>query len=359
MERRDFLAWAGAMAGSGAFISGGAAAGPEKGGRIRIGQIGTAHGHASGKMGTMRGQPSMYEVVGIVEADEERRAEAAKGKQYKGLDWMSEEELFKVPGLQAVAVETAVRDLVPTARRAVEAGLHVHLDKPAGASLPDFRELLEVAKGKGLVVQLGYMLRYNPAFQLMYRAVEEGWIGEVMEIDCMMGKMAPEAMRDGLSEFEGGGMFELGGHLIDSIVTLLGKPDRVTPFLKQTKPERDEFADNCLAVLEWETATATVRVNLRDPFGFPRRRFQVAGDAGALEIMPMESGQATLSLLESKGGYGKGAQQIELKREGGRYDGEFRDLARAIWGEEALAWGGDHDLAVHETLLRASGMKVE
>jgi predicted dehydrogenase len=356
MERRDFLAWAGATAG-GALVAGRAAARLEKG-PIRIGQIGTTHGHASGKMGTMRGHSPLFEVVGIVEPDEGRRVDAEKDKNYAGLEWMGEEELFGSSGLEAVAVETAVRDLVPTARRAVEAGLHVHLDKPAGASLPDFRELLEAAEGKGVVVQLGYMLRYNPAFQLMYRAVEEGWIGEVMEIDCMMGKLAPESMRDALSEFAGGGMFELGGHLIDSIVTLLGKPDRVTPFLKRTREERDDFADNCLAVLEWGKATATVRVNLRDAFGFPRRRFQVAGDAGALEIMPMESGRATLSLLEAKGDYGKGAQQIELKREGGRYDEEFRDLARAIRGEEPLAWGHEHDLAVQETLLRASGMEV-
>jgi hypothetical protein len=47
-----------------------------------------------------------------------------------------------------------------------------------------------------------------------------------------------------------------------------------------------------------------------------------------------------------------------LKREGGRYAEEFRDLARAIRGEEPLAWGHEHDLAVQETLLRASGMGV-
>ncbi len=327
--------------------------------RIKIGQIGTTHGHASGKMVTMRGQIDVFEVVGIVEPDAARHAIAKGNKAYAGLKWTSEAELFGLPGLEAVAIETAVRDLVPTARRAVDAGLHVHLDKPAGASLPEFRELLEAAESKGVVVQLGYMLRYNPAFQLMYRAIEDDWIGEIMEMDAMMGKMAPAAMRDTQREFAGGGMFELGGHLIDSMVHLLGKPEAVTPFLKRTKPERDKFADNCLAVLEWPKATATVRVNLRDPFGFPRRRFQIAGDQGALEIMQLESGDVTLSLKEGKGEFEKGTQQVKLKREGGRYDEEFRDLSRGIRGHKNLAWDAVHDLAVHETLLRASGMEVD
>ncbi|MEM7143558.1 MAG: Gfo/Idh/MocA family oxidoreductase [Verrucomicrobiota bacterium] len=358
MKRRDFVSWA-SVAAAGVMTSGaGVSRAADAGRRIKIGQIGTAHGHARGKMETMRGQADLFEVVGIVEADAGQRASVEGEKAYAGLNWMSEEELFAVPGIEAVAVETAVRDLVPTARRVVGAGLHVHLDKPAGDSMSAFRELLEAAEAKEVVVQLGYMLRYNPVFQLMYEAVAAGWIGEVMEIDCMMGKLAPEEMREELSEFSGGGMFELGGHLIDSIVYLMGKPEKVTPFLKRTMPERDEFADNGLAVLEWPKATAAVRVNMRDPFGFPRRRFQVAGVLGALEIMPMESGKATLSLKAAHGDYAEGVQAIQLAREGGRFDGEFRDFAAVIRGERSLAWVAAHDLAVHETLLRASGMPI-
>jgi hypothetical protein len=40
----------------------------------------------------------------------------------------------------------------------------------------------------------------------------------------------------------------------------------------------------------------------------------------------------------------------------GRYDAEFVDLARVACGEKALAWGAAHDIAVHETTLRAAGL---
>jgi hypothetical protein len=72
---------------------------------------------------------------------------------------MTEEELLATPGLQAVAVETEVKDLVPTGLRCVAAGKHIHLDKPAGESLADFKRLLDDAARQRLTVQLGYMLR--------------------------------------------------------------------------------------------------------------------------------------------------------------------------------------------------------
>ena len=98
--------------------------------RIKIGQIGTLHEHASGKMDTFRKLADDYEVVGIVEPDPERRKKCEKSPTYRGLKWMTEEELFNTKGLKAVAVETFVSELVPTAARCIAAGMHIHLDKP-------------------------------------------------------------------------------------------------------------------------------------------------------------------------------------------------------------------------------------
>jgi hypothetical protein len=40
----------------------------------------------------------------------------------------------------------------------------------------------------------------------------------------------------------------------------------------------------------------------------------------------------------------------------GRYDEEFIDLARVLRGEKKLHWDAAHDIAVHETVLRAAGI---
>jgi len=95
--------------------------------RVKIGQIGTAHAHAAGKTSTLRKLKEEYEVVGVVEPDPERRRVAEDQPAYRGLTWMTEEQLLSTTGLQAVAVETAVGDLVPTAARCVAA----HVDSGA------------------------------------------------------------------------------------------------------------------------------------------------------------------------------------------------------------------------------------
>ncbi len=77
---------------------------------------------------------------------------------------------------------------------------------------------------------MGYMLRYNPAFEFMFNAAREGWFGEIMEIDAMMGKKAGAGMRKELAVFPGGGFFELACHILGAAIHILGKPRAVHGF---------------------------------------------------------------------------------------------------------------------------------
>jgi predicted dehydrogenase len=327
--------------------------------RIKVGQIGTQHAHASGKMQSLRKLRDLYEVVGVVETDSEAREKAERSATFKDVPFLTEEALLNTPGLQAVAVETPVRDLVKTAIRCLEAGFHIHLDKPAGASMSACRELHAVADRQDRTIQMGYMFRYNAGFEFLFDILKKGWLGEITEVSGMIGKLGSNQLRDELIEFPGGGMFELGCHLIDAVVTVLGKPDAVQSIVRRSKPERDQFADNQLAVFEYSKAIGTIRCNHLDPFGSPRRQFNVTGDQGTIEIRPLEVPRARIALDRDRGSFRKGFQDVRLAPMTGRYDGEFRDLAKVIRGEKALAWGAEHDLAVHEAVLRASGMSVD
>jgi predicted dehydrogenase len=116
----------------------------------------------------------------------------------------------------------------------------------------------------------------------------------------------------------------------------------------------DGVKDNQLAVLQYAKVAAVIRCNHADPFGGPRRRFNVTGTKGTFELLPLESGKVNLSLTEVHGDYKKGTQSFKLAVPKGRYDAEFIDLARIVRGEKKLAWDAAHDIAVHETVLRAS-----
>ena len=67
---------------------------------------------------------------------------------------------------------------------------------------------------------------------------------------------------------------------------MLGKPEKVTPFMKQTRD--DGLIDNGLAVLEYERAAATVRVSVEEVDGMKHRRLIVCGTNGTVELCPIE-----------------------------------------------------------------------
>ena len=85
--------------------------------RIKVGQIGVGHAHAS-KLAVYRRSPD-YEVVGVVEPDEALRKRAETRDPYRGLPWLTRDKLLATPGLQAVLVETQVEHMLDNAEACV------------------------------------------------------------------------------------------------------------------------------------------------------------------------------------------------------------------------------------------------
>ncbi len=324
--------------------------------KIKIAQIGTKHAHASGKMSSIRSLDSIYEMVGVAEADPAALQSAKQNKAYQSLSWLNERDLLRTPGLQAVAVETDIPDLMPTGIRCIERGLHIHLDKPAGDNLQECQRLHDAAKANGVTIQMGYMLRYNPGFEFLFDVLKKGWLGPIREVNGNMGKYSPDQSRQHMARYSGGGMFELACHIIDAVVTVLGEPSKVIPITKRTYSKKDSFADNQLAIFEYPEAIATIGCNHIDRMGGPRRSFEVVGEEGTLEIKPLEAPKVRLGLSKAKEGFKRGFQDIPLRKATGRYDDEFRDLAKIIRGEKKLAWSHEHDLIVQDCVLKASEM---
>jgi len=355
IDRRIFLSSAGAACLSMA-ASSSRAAGVKKD-KIKIGQIGTGHAHASGVFSQLQQVTDDYELVGIVENDPKRRK--TLGGSYKGVKLISEEQLLNTKGLQAVVVETEVQDLLPTARRCVEAGMNIHLDKPAGEKLVDFKKLLDEVRRRKLHLQMGYIYRYNPAFQFCYQAVADGWLGDVFEVHAVMSKKIGATSRQYLSRYTGGSMFEIGCHVIDAMVRVLGKPQKTTPFARKTHPDQDSLVDNQLAVFDYPDAIASIRSTLVEYDGGRRRQFTVCGEFGTFDLRPLGGHRFRLALEHPRGKFKKGFQDVTVPKSPGIFISAFRDMAAILRDEKGNDYPLSHELAVHETILRASGYRVE
>ena len=253
---------------------------------IKVGQIGIGHNHGEGKMLAVQKFPELFEIVGYAEENEEWVNQRGTLPCYKDLPRLSTKEIIEKSDV--VLVECDVWDLTKTAQKCLDAGKHVHIDKPASGTLAEFETLLNTAKRKNLTVQMGYMYRYNFAIQKLMHMINSGELGEIYQIDAEMSTYHPKEYREWLKHFKGGSMYIFGSHLIDLVVSILGEPEKVHSFIKQTGFEGVYSDDNNFAVLEYEKALARITNLSVEVNGWGMRRFAVMGSKATVEIKPIE-----------------------------------------------------------------------
>ena len=316
--------------------------------RIPIGFLGATYSHAPEKIKLAMTSPD-WEFVGVCESSDTGRATCAK----LGAKLISQDELFQ--RARVVAVESDVRDHAPHARLALKAGKHVHLEKPPATKLADMQAVVALARDRKLLLQTGFMWRYNPGFTALFEAVRQGWLGDVFLVRGYIANNLAPARRPEWAEFDGGSMFELGSHLVDATVRLLGKPKSVTPFLRQHGRFEDSLKDNNAAVLEYDRATAVLINTALQPGGTPPRSFEVLGTNGTATLAPLEPPALTLDLSKPAGPFKQGPQKVPMPAYQ-RYVADFAELADAVRGEHALSVSLDEELLVAETVLSVSNM---
>jgi len=340
MKRRVFLQASAAMA----------AAQTAPASKIRVGFYFMRHSHFSGKWKAALDNPA-YEIAGVHEPDAQWRA------QTKGdFRFVSEEELLGDKSTQLIVVETPPALGLPFGRKVIEAGKHLHIEKPPTNQWQPFRDLVEEARRKQLLLQTGYVWRFHEGIRRAKEAMKQGWLGEVYLMRGTMHTDIAGQLRADVAPYRGGMMFELGSHQIDRVVDLFGRPKQVKSWLKKTSiGAKDGLADNTLAVLEYDNAMAVLSTSARMPGATQHRSFEIIGTEGAITIQPVEPGnRMRVSMREAKGPYKAGWQEIELPPQP-RYTGDFKDMARAIQTRTPLTYSYDFELLVHETILRAAG----
>ncbi|RLS44592.1 MAG: gfo/Idh/MocA family oxidoreductase, partial [Planctomycetota bacterium] len=123
--------------------------------------------------------------------------------------------------------------------------------------------------------------------------------------------------------------------------------------------QQDTLNDNMLAVLSYPRALATVKSSGLEVDGGARRHFVVCGTEGTLHIEPLDATKSVrLTLSKERGKYKKGHQDVPVEPYE-RYVGDAADFAKVIRSEKMFDWSPMHDLAVQETVLKASGCPTD
>ena len=267
--------------------------------------------------------------------------------------------LFKEK-LDGVVVESMVNANLRLARLALDHALPVMLEKPAGDNFDDYRRLMDQAQRKHLHVQMIYLFRYMAAVVELIQRARKNELGRIYEFRARLPKDLREYRRfvAELAPYKGGMFFEMAGLVIDLMVALLGRPRQVSPFLAHhhTEPPAG-YVDNGLAVFEFANAWGIVEVPAIEVAPHSRR-VEVYGTEGACVIPHLGSGHLANKNIQPIEVYRAGAndwQSLDLEARTLQIS-DLREFAGVVAGRKQPDYSVEHDLAVQETLLRASGM---
>ena len=209
--------------------------------KVKFAQYGVLHAHARGKAAVLKAS-SEVDFCGVYEPDPEARRAWRDAEAYAGVRWFeSKEEMLDDQTVEAVAVEGEVGQNLEFAREAIGRGKHIWLDKPPGDDWEAFRALIAIAEDRGLLVQLGYMFRYHAGFRFILDWTRDQRLGDIFSVRGRMSTFLGGEARRQQSVYRGGILFELLCHLIDIVVAMLGRPERVTSFLRSDLSDGDRL----------------------------------------------------------------------------------------------------------------------
>jgi predicted dehydrogenase len=91
-------------------------------------------------------------------------------------------EFLDDEALDAVIITVPDRLHFEYAKAALEAGKHVLIEKPMVTTAVDAQALVDLARRQGLILGVGYHLRFHPGFRLVRQMIVDGHIGELRHI---------------------------------------------------------------------------------------------------------------------------------------------------------------------------------
>jgi predicted dehydrogenase len=183
---------------------------------IRVGQAGLGNWGKN----LVRNFDELAELAWLCDGDEARRGEFAA--RYPSARVTGDfDELLADPELDAVVVATPVPTHYELARRALESGKHVFVEKPPAMKGPEMEELLGLAHDADLVLMPGHLLLYHPGVLKLKELVEAGTLGEVL---CVYGNR----QNLGVIRSNENALWSLGVHDLSVILWLIDEePEEV------------------------------------------------------------------------------------------------------------------------------------
>ncbi|MCX8052295.1 MAG: Gfo/Idh/MocA family oxidoreductase, partial [Armatimonadetes bacterium] len=94
------------------------------------------------------------------------------------------DDIVNDSSIDAVAVCTHVSAHYPLAKKALESGKHVLVEKPFTASVEEAEELVALGKKNGCIIMVDHTFEYTAGVNKMKEIIESGLLGDVLYVHC-------------------------------------------------------------------------------------------------------------------------------------------------------------------------------
>lgn len=194
-------------------------AAPLRLGLIGAGGIGEVHADAARRAG--------WSVAAVLDPDAARRGAivAAHSGCREATDL---EGMLSDRSLDAIAIATPNVTHRPIAEAALAAGFPVLLEKPAGLNAAECERLEVAERASGRVLQIGLVCRSTPVAHAVRSIVASGRLGRIYQARASLHRRRGIPGLGGWftdrSKSGGGPLIDLGVHVIDLVLHVLGQP---------------------------------------------------------------------------------------------------------------------------------------
>lgn len=142
------------------------------------------------------------------------------------------DELLNDEEIELIIVNTPNNTHFDLAKKALQAGKHVLVEKPIAANVAEVKQLYDLSRQVNKHLMVYQNRRWDSDFLSVKEAVESGKLGELIEVhfrfDRYKSTLSPKRFKETKSMAPNGLAYDLGPHLIDQVISLFGRPLKFT-----------------------------------------------------------------------------------------------------------------------------------
>jgi UDP-N-acetylglucosamine 3-dehydrogenase len=134
------------------------------------------------------------ELVGVADTDLENAQKVAH--RCGATAWSDYLRMFDEAKLDAVTIAVPTAEHLRVAQVAIERGLHLFVEKPIALTTEEARQMIELARQRGVCLMIGHIERFNPAVLAMKERLRTGELGRVFQIEARRQSPFPARVED-------------------------------------------------------------------------------------------------------------------------------------------------------------------